>query len=194
MSGTPVGSVVDDLLGQLIFLGVEPYCSRGDNGDAFWEREVSNRWRARDPDALEVVHDLLGQIMMRHSKAQTMAGSTGQRLALVDLPPKVEDVVLLPLRDASERAVYGELEKMARDDFQAREARYGPLPIGLVHRQPANHRILMSPTVTYRCLPLPTDSNRYLPLLTVPSRRSRPHVPPSLKRRPRVRRAKRSSA
>ena len=28
MSGTPVGSVVDDLLGQLMFLGVEPYCSR----------------------------------------------------------------------------------------------------------------------------------------------------------------------
>ena len=61
---------VADLLGQLLFLGVDPYADRGSNGDAFWEREVSARWKRRDPDALEVVHDLLGQIMMRHSKAQ----------------------------------------------------------------------------------------------------------------------------
>ena len=79
MSGTPAGSVVDDLLGQLIFLGGEPYCNRGADGDAFWEREISARWKARDPEALEVVHDLLGQIMMRHSKEQTMAdGADGE--------------------------------------------------------------------------------------------------------------------
>ena len=47
--------------------------------------------------------------MMRHSKAQTMAGPAGQRSALVALPPKTEDVVLLPLSDACERAVYGEV-------------------------------------------------------------------------------------
>ena len=69
MSGTPVSSVVDDLLGQLIVLGVEPYCSRGDNGDAFWEREVRGRWNAKKPEGLEVVHDLLGQIMMRRWSA-----------------------------------------------------------------------------------------------------------------------------
>ena len=57
MSGTPVSSVVDDLLGQLIVLGVEPYCSRGDNGDAFWEREVRGRWNAKQPEGLEVVHE-----------------------------------------------------------------------------------------------------------------------------------------
>ena len=122
MSGTPVGSVVDDLIGQLIFLGIEPYCSRGDNGDAFWEREVSARWKAHDPEALEVVHDLLGQVMMRHSKAQTMAGPGGQRTALVPLPPKTEDVVMLPLQDPAERVVYGELERMCREDFAAMEA------------------------------------------------------------------------
>jgi SNF2 family DNA or RNA helicase len=31
MSGTPVGNVVEDLLGQLLFLGVEPYCRMGKN-------------------------------------------------------------------------------------------------------------------------------------------------------------------
>ena len=119
MSGTPVGSVVDDLLGQLIVLGVEPYCSRGDNGDAFWEREVTERWKSRDKDALEVVHDLLGQIMMRHSKGQTMVSADGQRTALVELPAKTEEVMLVPLADASERVVYGELERMSREDFLA---------------------------------------------------------------------------
>lgn len=122
MSGTPVGSVVDDLLGQLIFLGVEPYCSRGDGGDAFWEREISGRWKSKDADALEVVHDLLGQIMMRHSKAQTMSGPGGQRTAIVALPEKVEEVVMVPLAGSSERAIYGELERMCRDDFLAGEA------------------------------------------------------------------------
>ena len=112
MSGTPVGSVVDDLLGQLIVLGVQPYCDRGENGDAFWEREVSGRWRAHDAEALEIVHDLLGQIMMRHSKAQTMVGADGSRSAIVSLPKKTEVTTLLHLTDASERAVYGELERM----------------------------------------------------------------------------------
>lgn len=59
MSGTPSGNSVDDLLGQLMFLGVCPYADRGSEGDAFWEREVSSRWRRHDPDALEVVHDLV---------------------------------------------------------------------------------------------------------------------------------------
>ena len=110
MSGTPAGSVVDDLLGQLIFLGVEPYCNRGADGDAFWEREISSRWRERSADALEVVHDLLGQIMMRHSKAQSFQG-TGE---IVTLPPKSEETVLVPLSDASERVVYGELERLCQ--------------------------------------------------------------------------------
>eukprot|EP00964_Phaeocystis_antarctica_P067644 scaffold40936_cov69-Phaeocystis_antarctica.AAC.4 len=91
MSGTPVSSVVDELLGQLIVLGVEPYCSRGDNGDAFWEREVSARWKARDPEALEVVHDLLGQIMMRHSKEQSIGAEGGQRAKIISLPEKREE-------------------------------------------------------------------------------------------------------
>ena len=128
MSGTPVddtaasaGSIVDNLLGQLIFLGVEPHCSRGDNGDAFWEREISSRWREKDPEALEVVHDLFGQIMMRHSKAQTMRDGSrgGEQAPLVPLPRKTEELLLLPLGDPSERAVYGELERICREDVEA---------------------------------------------------------------------------
>lgn len=75
-----------------------------------------------EPVPPQVVHDLLGQIMMRHSKAQTMAGPAGQRTALVALPPKEEEVLLLPLQDGSERAVYGELERLCREDFRAMEA------------------------------------------------------------------------
>lgn len=35
--------------------------------DAFWEREVSSRWREGDTGALEIVHFLLAQVMIRHS-------------------------------------------------------------------------------------------------------------------------------
>jgi hypothetical protein len=146
MSGTPVddtaasaGSIVDNLLGQLIFLGVEPYCSRGDNGDAFWEREISARWRAKDPDALDVVHDLLGQIMMRHSKAQCLrgGGDGAPTTALVPLPPKVEESVLLPLADPSERVVYGELERLCREDMEASLAVKAALARAIAEGQPA---------------------------------------------------------
>jgi hypothetical protein len=150
MSGTPVGSAavqqtVDNLLGQLIILGVEPYCNLGDNGDAFWEREISARWKARDPEALEVVHDLLGQIMMRHSKEQTMAdGADGERAKIVTLPEKTESTMLLPLADPSERAVYGELERFCAEELLAAEAAKaavaaavaeGKLPSTCVHYQ-----------------------------------------------------------
>ena len=43
MSGTPAGNVVEDLLGQLLFLGVEPYCRMGVHVDNFWTREVTER-------------------------------------------------------------------------------------------------------------------------------------------------------
>ena len=112
MSGTPVNNVVDDLLGQLMFLGVEPYSTRGAEGDAFWEREVSSRWRLRDADALEVVLDLLGCVMMRHSKVQKAGGE-----AIVKLPPRAEEVVKVRLQDPSERVVYGELERFARQQL-----------------------------------------------------------------------------
>jgi len=92
MSGTPVANVIDDLLGQLLVLGVEPYCSRGDNGDAFWEREVRGPWSKKDPNGLEIVHDLLGQIMMRHSKEQTVGAAGGQRAKIISLPEKREEV------------------------------------------------------------------------------------------------------
>lgn len=104
MSGTPT-EAVDDLLGQLIFLGVEPYCDRGARAgeghkDSFWEREITRRWKEKDVEALEIVHDLLGQIMMRHSKAQTSGGA-----AIVELPPRHEELVRVPLACPSERAV-----------------------------------------------------------------------------------------
>lgn len=97
-----------------MFLGVDPYADRGQNGDAFWEREVSSRWKARDVDALEVVHDLLGQIMMRHSKGQCKKNSQD---AIVTMPPKVETVVMVPLADASEAFLYGCLERFTAKEM-----------------------------------------------------------------------------
>ena len=77
LSGTPVGNVVEDLLGQLLFLRVQPFCRMGEGVDNFWQREVTNRFRAQDGEALEIVDELLGSIMMRHLKAQSLTGHDG---------------------------------------------------------------------------------------------------------------------
>ena len=76
MSGTPVGNVVEDLLGQLRFLQVQPWGRLGTEGghvlNQFWEEQVTTRWKEEGEDALEIVHFLLQRIMMRHSKSQTL--------------------------------------------------------------------------------------------------------------------------
>lgn len=110
VSGTPVGNVVEDLLGQLLFLGVEPYCRMGADVDNFWQREVTGRFQNKDPDALEIVLELLGQVMMRHSKAQTLADAAGNQAPIVSLPPITERVVHLDLAKGSEAAVYLTIE------------------------------------------------------------------------------------
>ena len=60
--------------------------------------------------------------MLRHSKAQADCSGEG----IVALPPKREEVVLVPLADASERVVYGEVEALCRREL-ARTLRTGTL-------------------------------------------------------------------
>ena len=48
---------------------VEPFCRMGTGVDNFWEREVTSRFRAHDLDALEIVDELLGMVMMRRTHA-----------------------------------------------------------------------------------------------------------------------------
>ena len=70
LSGTPADGAVHDLVGQLVFLGVEPWCRMGKNVHNFWDGEITARWLERDPEILDTLQTLLSHIMMRHSKSQ----------------------------------------------------------------------------------------------------------------------------
>ena len=67
ISGTPLYSSVNDLNGELQFLGIVPFCL-DDRVDGFWGMKVKGPFERRDPQALEVVAQLLDRIMIRHSK------------------------------------------------------------------------------------------------------------------------------
>ena len=69
VSGTPLHAGVDDLNGELAFLGVWPFCL-SDQTDGFWAHRVSRPFAARDPDALALLHALLRGVTVRHTKAQ----------------------------------------------------------------------------------------------------------------------------
>jgi len=99
----------------------------GKDVDNFWQREVSDRFKARDPEALEMVLHLLGQVMMRHSKAQTLADSTGVHKSIVTLPPKRTEEVLLTMADGPERAVYCAFEAFCQHEFRSLTAVSSPM-------------------------------------------------------------------
>ena len=117
LSGTPVGNVVEDLLGQLLFLRVQPFCRMGEGVDNFWQREVTSRFRAHDGEALEIVDELLGSIMMRHLKAQSLTGHDGVERPIVSLPEMRAYEVAVVLDDRSERAVYLAFEAYCQEEL-----------------------------------------------------------------------------
>jgi SNF2 family DNA or RNA helicase len=69
VSGTPLYTSLDDLNGELNFLGVTPFCLN-DATDGFWGQRIRRPWDNQDPDSLKLLHTLLDGIMMRHSKSQ----------------------------------------------------------------------------------------------------------------------------
>ena len=121
MSGTPVGGVVDDLLGQLLFLGVEPYCRMGPQVHNLWRDVVTERYKVKDPEALEIVTGLLSQIMMRHSKKQAQA------LGELQMPEVVIEIVALDFLHPSEHAVYSAIEAYAQEEAQRMMTHKTPL-------------------------------------------------------------------
>jgi SNF2 family DNA or RNA helicase len=158
LSGTPVGNVVEDLLGQLLFLRVEPFCRMGEGVDNFWEREVSSRFRALDEDALEIVDELLGAVMMRHSKAQTLADAEGVPQPIVALPQMSMQEVAIELEDPSERAVYLALEAHCQEEVSGSQSTTGsatPFGEALSPLQPIPSASLCAALCVCLCARLP---------------------------------------
>lgn len=67
ISGTPLYSSINDLNGELQFLGVIPFCLE-DHLDGFWGAKVKTPFENRDESALQLIAALLDKIMIRHSK------------------------------------------------------------------------------------------------------------------------------
>ena len=72
VSGTPLTQGIQDLNGELRFLGVLPF-SLSDSTDGFWSHCVQKPWAEQDPVALERLELLLRRVALRRSKAQVLS-------------------------------------------------------------------------------------------------------------------------
>ncbi|GBG30252.1 DNA repair protein rad5 [Hondaea fermentalgiana] len=106
ISGTPVYTGIDDIHGELNFLGVIPFCLP-DNSDGFWGRCVKTPYEARDEKSLSRLGLLLSHIMMRHSKKQTYIANPSK--TILELPVATMRFVGVPLA-SPERALYRYIE------------------------------------------------------------------------------------
>lgn len=109
VTGTPIGASLSDLLGQLQFLRISPF-----NRIDFWKNNIENPFHERNTESLMCLRSLLSHVIVRHSKEQTLA--TGR--ALLDLPPRTVETVLLKFGCEDERSLYDDLENRNRNHFR----------------------------------------------------------------------------
>lgn len=100
VTGTPVGHSLADLYGQLRFLRVPQFC-RPD----FWKQCIETPYSNHNYYALNVLRSLLSRMVIRHSKEQNLDGK-----ALLSLPPRTVETLLLPFGSKEEKIVYDYLE------------------------------------------------------------------------------------
>lgn len=114
VSGTPLHAGVDDLNGELAFLGVWPFCL-SDQTDGFWAHRIARPWAAREEDALHLLHALLRGVTVRHTKAQRRVSDDTPLLTLPPAGREWRPVAHGPAADEapSERFVCGFLEHHA---------------------------------------------------------------------------------
>jgi hypothetical protein len=85
VSGTPFTSKIEDLHGELNFLRVWPFALK-DSEDGFWAHKIGTPYRQKDPNALNFLRALIDEVMIRHSKSQTLI-ETGE--ALIKMPARI---------------------------------------------------------------------------------------------------------
>jgi SNF2-related domain len=105
LSGTPIFDGIDDLLGELNFLRLEPFSAASEDG--FFDFMIKDPWINRHLTAIDTLK-VLGTIMLRRSKSMTIK-ATGT--AILDLKPL--SVEYVPIQQTkSERAIYYFLESI----------------------------------------------------------------------------------
>ena len=108
ISGTPLYTGVDDLNGELEFLGVIPF-SLPDKVDGFWGHKISQPMLQKHKGALQILEALMSRIMMRHSKGQHYVNDSGRSLLM--LPPiKQCNIPIQYEKHSAESACYALLE------------------------------------------------------------------------------------
>ncbi|KAL7550676.1 hypothetical protein ACHAWF_013896 [Thalassiosira exigua] len=100
VTGTPVGQSLTDLYGQLRFLRVPQFCR-----EDFWVQNIEKPYGEHNCSALTVLRSLLSRIVIRHSKEQTVGDN-----ALLELPPRTVETLMLPFATETERNVYAFIE------------------------------------------------------------------------------------
>jgi len=81
VSGTPLHGGVDDLNGELDFLGVWPFCL-SDQTDGFWAHRIGVPFANRDAECLPLLRALLRGVVVRHTKAQRRVADGSPLLTL----------------------------------------------------------------------------------------------------------------
>ena len=102
VTGTPVGRSLDDLFGQLRWLRVPQFCRPG-----FWRENIGNPYCERNLDTLRVLRALLSRVIVRHSKDQTLENGS----AMLSLPPRTVETILLPFGSKIEEKIYKSIEE-----------------------------------------------------------------------------------
>jgi len=108
VTGTPIGAQLSDLYGQLRFLRLAPF-----DRPAFWKNLIEAPYYERNDESLQVLRSLLSRVVIRHSKSQTFANGN----ALLALPPRTVETVLLKFGSELEKDVYQAIETRNRNHF-----------------------------------------------------------------------------
>ena len=113
VSGTPLCGKIEDLHGELNFLKIWPF-SLAEKTDGFWSTKIGRPFRERDPDALRLLHCLIGEVMIRHSKSQRYIKDLQP---LIKMPPRTIEWRGVQLEEPSEAHLYSWLESFACDSL-----------------------------------------------------------------------------
>jgi E3 ubiquitin-protein ligase SHPRH len=92
VSGTPLHGGVDDLNGELDFLGVWPFCL-SDQTDGFWAHRIGTPFANRDEECLPLLRALLRGVVVRHTKAQRRVVDGSPLLALPSAAREIRAVL-----------------------------------------------------------------------------------------------------
>eukprot|EP00977_Amphora_coffeiformis_P027521 scaffold34618_cov159-Amphora_coffeaeformis.AAC.12 len=114
LSGTPLFDEIQDLRGELCFLGLEPFAANSDDG--FFDFCITQHWDSKSHYGLDALKALT-LVMMRRSKTQTYLDPVRNvPVPLLGLPPLELTMEPVP-QDPSERAIYCFLEYLVHSNL-----------------------------------------------------------------------------